>query len=711
MGRPLAPVARCLMKKIVSLGVVVGLVVSCASDKPEQKKDGDEAKAAPAPLDTSKVPRLAFNRTAIEHAAPVFWVADDNSNNALDPNELAVFWAPGSSKDQWVKDGAFTDAFRALYEKLSTTPSAPVGDEAEVARRAAVLAELAQGRPTVIRTVLTNAKDKAIVQHIEKAATLIERIHAKQNGVFGLDAQIPADDTASRAMFHRNQGPFCEAPKTEKDPNCHALASKPKKVSGLYPASIQSVPKWCEILEKRKDADAILSQFTVVQHKPAGTNAADPAIDDFVAVPYHEAYKEEMTGVHNELLAAAKVIGDDLDEAAFKGYLQAAAKAFTDGSWFEADRAWKAMTAKNSKWYLRIGPDEVYFEPCSRKAGFHVSFARINQESLAWQEKLDPVKAEMEQAMAKLSNGAYKARDVGFDLPDFIDIVLNAGDARSAHGATIGQSLPNWGPVADSGGRTVAMTNLYTDPDSTTAFMEQAGSLLCVDTFKKLDPAPRHGTLSTVLHEAAHNLGPSHEYKVKGKTDDQVFGGPLASMLEELKAQTAALYFSEWLVDKNLLPKDDADKAHIRDVTWAFGHIAQGMFTGDGKPKPYSQLAAIQMGYFFEHGVLTWNKDAQAPNGSDVGCMEVNLGKWRAQTDAMAKVVVGIKARGDKATAEKTRDAYVKEGTTWAGVGDIMKERWLREGKLWPCSGMVSTECILPRTSLCFAVSKTKARS
>ena len=40
-----------------------------------------------------------------------------------------------------------------------------------------------------------------------------------------------------------------------------------------------------------------------------------------------------------------------------------------------------------------------------------------------------------------------------------------------------------------------------------------------------------------MLHEAAHNLGPAHEYKVKGKTDDQVFGGPLASTLEELKAQ------------------------------------------------------------------------------------------------------------------------------------------------------------------------------
>ena len=73
----------------------------------------------------------------------------------------------------------------------------------------------------------------------------------------------------------------------------------------------------------------------------------------------------------------------------------------------------------------------------------------------------------MEKALAVLAGPPYEAREVSFHLPDFIDIVLNAGDARAARGATIGQSLPNWGPVANEGrGRTVAMTNFYADPDS-----------------------------------------------------------------------------------------------------------------------------------------------------------------------------------------------------------------------------------------------------
>ena len=41
---------------------------------------------------------------------------------------------------------------------------------------------------------------------------------------------------------------------------------------------------------------------------------------------------------------------------------------------------------------------------------------------------------------------------------------------RTPLGATIGQSLPNWGPVANEGrGRTVAMVNFYSDPDSVAA--------------------------------------------------------------------------------------------------------------------------------------------------------------------------------------------------------------------------------------------------
>jgi len=490
-----------------------------------------------------------------------------------------------------------------------------------------------------------------------------------------------AADTASRALFFRNQGPFCEAPKTENDPACNALSPRPKRVSGLYPESIQSDPGFCAALEKRADADALFNQFSVVRHRSGGRAKGDPATDDLVAVPYHVAFADDAKAASAELRAAAAVLAGDPAEAAFKAYLEAAAQAFLDDDWFKADVAWKAMTATNSKWYLRVGPDEVYAEPCSQKANFHLTLARINQESLEWQRRLEPVKDDMEAAIASLAGPPYRPRTVGFSLPDFIDIVLNAGDSRSALGATIGQSLPNWGPVAESGGRTVAMTNLYGDPDSEAALMEQARSLLCKSTADRVDPAVRFMTLSTVLHEAAHNLGPAHEYRVDGKTDGQQFGGPLASTLEELKAQTAALYYSDWLAARGLLSRQDAESVHVRDVLWAFGHIGQGMVDARGNPKAYSQLAAIQMGYLNQRGVLQWQAAEKAANGTDTGCFDLDLAKWPAAVEDLSRLVFGIKSRGDRPLAEKTRDEWVGDGTAWAGLRGVIQERWLRAPK------------------------------
>lgn len=187
--------------------------------------------------------------------------------------------------------------------------------------------------------------------------------------------------------------------------------------------------------------------------------------------------------------------------------------------------------------------------------------------------------------------------------------------------------------------------------------------------------------MSTVLHEAAHNLGPSHDYKVGGKTDDAAFGGPLASMMEELKAQTAALYFSEWLVKKGALTADEATNAHVRDVIWAFGHIAQGMYTGTGSPKAYSQLAAIQLGTLHGAGVLAWKADEQAANGTDTGCFELDLAAWPATVDKLAGRVLKAKGKGDKKDALAMKAAFVDAKDRWGELRATIAERWLRAPK------------------------------
>ncbi|MCA2980802.1 MAG: hypothetical protein INH41_10430 [Myxococcaceae bacterium] len=632
------------------------------------------APAPPAPPRLDRLSRLDFNLKAQERFLPFFWRDDANGNGALEPAELALLWGPFQAPRAALVDarGEFTQAFRDAYETMVATPDEAALAAPERARSEVLRLELSQGRPTLVETSLASGtdEDRAIVRHVAEAARVVEVIHGKQLGTFAQWEQLSPSDPLSRAVFHRNQGPFCVAPKTEKDEACSALVPRPARLSGLYPAELQGDPKFCDRLAKEKNAKDLMGHFSVVVADGKG----------FKAVPYSEFYKPEMEQVATSLEAAAAAITSE-GEKAFQAYLRAAATAFRTNDWEPANAAWVAMGPTNSKWYLRIAPDEVYYEPCAWKAGFAVSFARINLDSLAWQQKLEPVKGDMEKALAALAGPPYKARDVKFKLPDFIDIVLNAGDARNPHGATIGQSLPNWGKVAEKGGRTVAMTNLYTDVDSQKALEAQMASLFCPSLMAKASTKPGPAVMSVVLHEAAHNLGPSHEYKVKGKEDDEVFGGPLASTMEELKAQTAALYFSEWLVEKKVITPEEAELAHVRDIAWAFGHVSRGMYGADGKPRNYSQLASIQLGTLTKAGVLSFKAAATAANGTDVGCFEVDFSKWKTAVDALARRVLMAKGKGDKKDAEAMVAAFVDAKDDWAKTREVITERWLRAPK------------------------------
>lgn len=623
-----------------------------------------------------KLLRIDFNQRAQELFLPLFWRADANNDKVLEPEELVVLWGPqGKRREDYVAGAAFTPAFEAAYEALRTLNDFSTLPPEEQKRREAVRQELLQGRPTLVETDLSqaSAEDKALAGHLLAAAVAVEKLYARQNGTLELAARVPADDPLSRALFTRNQGPWCEAPKTQHDPACTAVpGGAPKRVSGLYPAALQADAKFCEKLEKEPNGKAL-----------AGDHFAAVVADGkgYKGVPYTEAWKDDMEAVASQLEAAAAAVTSK-DEAALKAYLGAAATAFRTNDWEPANAAWVAMGPENSKWYVRVAPDEVYSEPCSWKANFALQLARINPDSLAWQKKLEPVKGELEKALAELAGAPYRARAVQFKLPDFIDVVLNAGDQRMPSGATIGQSLPNWGPVAEKGGRTVAMTNLYTDADSQKQLKVQLASLLCAGTMARSSTAPAPATMSTVLHEAAHNLGPAHDYAVKGKKDHQLFGGPLASMLEELKAQTSALYFADWLVGKKVIEPAMAEQAHVRDLAWAFGHISRGMYDGAGKPRPYSQLAAIQLGWLVKSGALTWKPQEKAANEADLGCFELDLGKpFAASVEALERRVLKAKATGDKADAEKLKAELVDADGEWKKLRDTITERWLQAPK------------------------------
>lgn len=660
-----------------AVGVLLaGAFFACrSSTSPKAPVQPRPVASAPEVPGFDRLPRSDFNRRAVELDLPLFWRTDADADATLDPDELVVLFGrrPAPRTEFVAESGEFTPAFHDAYERVLRPDPVSALSVEERARRAAVRLELAQGRPTLIESDFSSSRptERALATELVGIARLIERIYAKQRGTAGLEAQIPTDDPASAALFFRNQGPFCEAPKTEQDPACHALPLRASRAVGLYPAAIQSDPKFCELLERQPNAKELLDHFSVV--------VPGKRPDTFAAEKYSRAYPEETRAIAAALERAATGLGSE--EAALAKYLRAAAGSFRNDDWEPANEAWVAMSPENSKFYLRVAPDEVYFEPCAWKAGFALTFARINDDSLAFRARLEPFKQELENEVAALAGKPYRARTVKFKLPDFIDIVLNAGDSRAPLGGTIGQSLPNWGGVANRGGRTVTMTNIGVDSDSQRQSRDLMASMFCSSTMQRASTDPKASLLSVVLHEAAHNLGPSHDYAVNGKVSEVAFGGGLAAMLEELKAQTAALYFPARLVEKRLLSAEEAELGYIRDVAWAFGHTAQGMYDAAGQPRHYSQLASIQLGVLTEAGALRWSPEAMAANASDRGCFDLDFHRFQPGVRGLMQQVLEIKAQGDRVRAESLKRAWVDADGDWKKVRALISERWLRAPK------------------------------
>ena len=591
-----------------------------------------------------EVRRADFNRLAVDLNLPIYWSADKNGDGGMQPDEVeALLFYP--THPTYVKDGKFTDEWTRANEAIVAASHAAALTDA---RRKLLRSDLEQGRPTLVASAF-KSEDRAFVAKMLEVAALIDRLYAVQNGQAALAGKVPAD-SESQSAFRRNRGVKCAAPKTENDAKCTAIPGAPRQLVGVYPDKVggvaQGEPGFCAALEKTVKPE-VLSPFTIVD----GNNAA---------VPYTVAFKAQMEPIAKALTEAAALVTDP-KEKPLVAYLTAAAASFGTNDWVPADEAWAKMTVDNSRWFVRVGPDETYWEPCAHKAGFHLTFANINPGSKAWQSKLAPVQQDMEAAVAKHAGAPYTARKVTFHLPDFIDIIVNAGDDRTPLGATIGQSLPNWGPVANEGrGRTVAMVNLYLDVDSRDARKDQASTLLDAESMKLYSTAPDASLLNTILHEATHNLGPAHEYKIAGKAAGEVFSGPIASVLEELKAQTGALFFVDFVKSRvKAIDAHQAQSVYADGIVWAFGHISQGMYTGTKSRKAYGNLAAVQIGFLIEKGALTWSDSAMAANGKDKGAFTIHPEKMVAVVDELMTLVAGIKSRGDTRAAQELFAKYV----------------------------------------------------
>ncbi len=197
------------MKPCVAIAVALA---ACSSPHPRRGRD--------LALH-DRISRDELIRFAVRTNQPLFWVADTNHDQRVEPDEIASLLLYPSTP-RWVENGAFTPAFEAAYDQIvaARRDEAPGGDDfvpdppddpGGRARRHSISAELDFGRTALVPADVPRDA-LPFVRKIVAAATLVDGAHA----------QLVAGDLVSQSLVRRNRAPACIAPPYRNDPKCSA---------------------------------------------------------------------------------------------------------------------------------------------------------------------------------------------------------------------------------------------------------------------------------------------------------------------------------------------------------------------------------------------------------------------------------------------------------------------------------------------------------
>lgn len=506
-------------------------------------------------------------------------------------------------------------------------------------REALVAAELGkyEHRVLIYDASVLSEKEKTFLHHMLGAAKIVEEINMLQINPKDLEfmAQVEKVGTENdKMLFHRNQSPWCLE---NEDPLCNALDCFPEKKIGwgFWPDGLDE--KMFSEIEKMPNTDALLSPFTFVT-KEDGKYRAVP----FASYPLISDRMKKLAG---HLREAAKFT----DEPTLRKFLESRAKSFEEKSAFPYDASDYDWIALEGPWEVTVGPYETYKEPMRRKAQFEMYIAReepkVGEQLAAYKSHLQ----EFENHFADLiGRDLYKAKKLDPRIQiRAVELIYASGDGRSPHGATVAYHLPNRGKSVEEGlYKKVILLNhmrLFTP-----LMQKRARVALAKDQTPLVDEWA--DIMNTTFHEFAHGFGAHEELPIVANGEKTTVGkalGSIETLMEELKADVASLWFIPYLTEKGLMKKDEIEKRCTTAVMHMFG-LLQYALKGT-----YPQMAAIEVGNLMEKGALSFD-----PKNSR---FTIHFDRIADAVDCLMKQIVTIQIKGDKAAALALRERYVKK--------------------------------------------------
>lgn len=466
---------------------------------------------------------------------------------------------------------------------------------------------------------------KAVFSYLARAADYIDAIFWKQScpDAEALRKKFATElstDKRLRKYFEINYGPY-----DRLADNKPFLPVSPKPPgAGFYPPDLTKEELLNYVNRHGKENEALISPYTIVRRDRA----------KLYAVPYHEAYSENIQQAAEALLKAATHETRD----PFRGYLEARARALKDDDYYESDLQWIDLPPDGLD--IVIGPCEVYEDGLM---GLRAAYEAM----ITFQ---DPVEAEEIQHFVKelkqFHNYLVRRLGLQFDPPGsttplvVADLLYSTGDARKGIPA-IAFTLPNDEKVIQQKGtKEVILRNVLRAKFQ--HVLLPICEAICNESFD--EKLAFEGYLHhTILHEISHALGP-RRIKVNGEnTTVNRSLRELHTTFEEAKADVLGAC---WLLRTN----STKSGGNLSSILAAYlpGVIRAIRF---GQAAAHGRSNLLQFNYLAAHGAIQVAKDGSpllSPLPLEEGLM------------SLAKEILKIQSQGDRQAAERMSQTYCK---------------------------------------------------
>jgi len=458
-----------------------------------------------------------------------------------------------------------------------------------------------------------SAEDREVVRLLIEAVEPMDSVFWDE--AFGetekLALREAVDDPALWRYVEINYGPWDRLAGNE--PFVRDMGSKPEGAA-FYPPDMTDAE-----FEAAAGLDPTLrSLYTLVRRTKNG----------LVAVPYHEAFREEHLAAAGKLEEAAVRAGDP----GLRRYLQLRAEALRTDEYQASDLAWLDM--KDNVVDVVVGPIETYEDARFGAKAAHEGFVLI--KDLEWSQRLQRFAALLPELQRGLPvSDEYKRETPGTDSDlNAYDVVYVAGDAN-AGAKTIAINLPNDEDVQLARGTRRLQLKNAMRAKFDEILVPIAGVLIDDDQRGHITFDAFFG--NTMFHEVAHGLGIKNTLTDRGTVREALLEH--ASAVEEEKADVLGLY----LVTE-LLGRGELDGTSLEDhyTTFLAGIFRSSRF---GASSAHGRANMVTFDYLREHGAFVRN--------AETGTYGIDVEAMRTAVESLARLLLTIQGGGDYEEASR----------------------------------------------------------